>query len=308
MERDVVDALIREQHGVISRAQALEAGLSRDQVRYRLQQDVWRRIHRGVYMHRMVPQAWQSRAMAATLAIDAVASHTTAAALHDIVGVRRLGTEVTVSHGRWAKLSGVTVHQSTQVDRFDRTTVGSVPSTGLTRTVLDLGAVLSVTQLSDVVDSLVRNHRTTVWHLWDVLARHSRSGRNGCGVLRQVLEERRAGDAVPLSEWSRMVSRLLVASGVERPVLEHRVLDERNRFVAQVDLAYPDDRIALELDSVAFHHNLASFRSDRSRMRRLVIEGWTVLQFTWDDYTKYPDQLVAQVAALLGRERRKESA
>ena len=52
MERELPPTLrylIRRQSGVISRVQALQAGLSEDMVKFRISSDRWRRIHPGVY-------------------------------------------------------------------------------------------------------------------------------------------------------------------------------------------------------------------------------------------------------------------
>ncbi len=42
-----------------------------------------------------------------------------------------------------------------------------------------------------------------------------------------------------------------------RSVLAHRVIDDAGRFLAEVDLAYPDRRIAIELDGFRWHSSPA---------------------------------------------------
>lgn len=41
------------------------------------------------------------------------------------------------------------------------------------------------------------------------------------------------------------------------PTLEHRVLDPSGHLVAQVDLAYPDELIAIELQSKRWHRDVS---------------------------------------------------
>ena len=72
--------------------------------------------------------------------------------------------------------------------------------------------------------------------------------------------------------------------------------DNRGHFVAQVDLAYPSRRPAIELDSIRWHHNSESFVNDRRRRNRLQAIGWDVLNFTWGDYSERPRELCAVVA------------
>jgi very-short-patch-repair endonuclease len=47
-----------------------------------------------------------------------------------------------------------------------------------------------------------------------------------------------------------------------------------------------DARIAIELDGFAQHRTGATFRDDRRRQNALILEGWLLLRFTWDDVTR----------------------
>ena len=85
--------------------------------------------------------------------------------------------------------------------------------------------------------------------------------------------------------------------GLVPPLFEHQVHDADGTLIAQVDLAYPSRRLAIALDSVRRHHNLRRFGSDRQRRNRLLLMGWDVLNFTWEDYVRRPNQLCATVAA-----------
>ena len=61
------ELLARRQHGVISRAQALQAGLTDKAIRCRLYSQRWRPIHRGVYQTHSGETTWLARASAAVL-------------------------------------------------------------------------------------------------------------------------------------------------------------------------------------------------------------------------------------------------
>lgn len=54
------------------------------------------------------------------------------------------------------------------------------------------------------------------------------------------------------------------------------------RFVARVDLAYPDRRLAIEYDG-AWHGEAGQFARDRQRLNRLGAAGWRVVHVTADD-------------------------
>jgi hypothetical protein len=83
-----------------------------------------------------------------------------------------------------------------------------------------------------------------------------------------------------------------------RPVLHH-VVTAADGFAAEVDLAYPDARLAVELDGYAVHGGADAFQHDRSRQNRLVLLGWTVVRFTWHDVVRRPEYVVATVERAL---------
>ena len=288
---------MKRQHGLVTRAQALEGGMTSHQIRYRLETGQWVKAARGVYRHAAVDPTPISRLLAVCLAHEALASHRSAAALHGIDGYRLGRAEVVVSSGTSLVLSGVTVHESTQMNLARPVERQGVPCTGLARTVLDLAAVVSRRKLVGAVDAILRDRRLRLSDLYRVLGSHARRGRPGCAALRSVLDGRLGDDPAPLSEWSRMVEDLLVGFGLDRPRLEYRICRSDGTLIAQVDLAYPRRRVAIELDSVRWHHNRRSFVEDRRRRNRILLAGWDVLNFTWDDYLDRPADLCAQVAA-----------
>ena len=174
-----------------------------------------------------------------------------------------------------------------------------IPVTGLSRTVLDLASVISRERLERTIDALLRDRRLRLSDLWEVLLSHARRGRNGTAALRAALEARFGEGGVPLSDWSRMVAKLLEDARLPRPAFEYRITDGAGLLVAQVDLAYPALRLAIELDSVRWHFNLDSFVADPRRRNETSLAGWTVLTFTWDDYARRPEALCATVARAL---------
>ena len=83
------------------------------------------------------------------------------------------------------------------------------------------------------------------------------------------------------------------------PVPQHVVLDAHGRFVARVDLALPEQRLAVEHDGRAVHDRAEAFIADRRRQNALVAAGWTVLRFTAADLRRGAAPAVAQVLALV---------
>ena len=58
-------------------------------------------------------------------------------------------------------------------------------------------------------------------------------------------------------------------------------------------------KIAIEIDGFAYHSDRARYQQDRNRQNLLVLDGWTVLRFTWEDITDRPGQVLAAILAVL---------
>ena len=292
-------ALMAQQHGLVARAQALAAGMTQHQIRGRVRTGRWVRATPRVYRSGAVAPTPQSKLLAACMAYDAMASHRSAAALLGIASFRLDPVEVVVAAGRVGRIPGVRLHHSSQMDLARRVVSDGIPCTDPARTVLDLAGVVNRRRLDATIDAVLRDGHLRLRDLWAVLESHARPGRNGSAALRAALEARTVAAGIPLSDWSRMVADLLEDSGLPRPRFEHRIADDRGSLVAQVDLAYPAERLAIELDSVKWHFNLQSFTEDPRRRNATLLAGWTVLTFTWDDYARRPGALCAAVATAL---------
>lgn len=90
---------------------------------------------------------------------------------------------------------------------------------------------------------------------------------------------------------------LLVLGGLE-PVPQYDVRGGAGTWIARVDLALPDARLAVEYDGLGPHTANGAFSRDRARQNALVAAGWTVLRFTAADLRR-PGALVADVRAVL---------
>jgi len=47
----------------------------------------------------------------------------------------------------------------------------------------------------------------------------------------------------------------------------------------------------------AYHRDAERFRQERRGQNELVLAGWTILRFTWDDLTHRPDSVQASLEA-----------
>jgi hypothetical protein len=67
----------------------------------------------------------------------------------------------------------------------------------------------------------------------------------------------------------------------------------------ELDFLWPGDNLIVETDGYETHGTRQAFERDRERDRRLVIDGWRVVRFTWLQVKRRPDEVVAALRALL---------
>ena len=108
---------------------------------------------------------------------------------------------------------------------------------------------------------------------------------------------------VPDSVLDGELERLLARHGLDA-VMQHEVLDRNGRFVARVDAAFPDVKLAIEADGAATRVGRAALHYDVARQNALMAEGWSVLRYTWHDVVMEPERVVGEIRAAIRRRRR----
>jgi very-short-patch-repair endonuclease len=234
------------------------------------------------------PPSFQQRLMVAVLAAGpgAAASHRSAAALLGLDGVDQATVEVSVPPER--RYPGALTHRTSDLALFDVTRIEDIPCTTGTRTCVDLGAVVDEGVVERAFECAVRRGLTTP----DYAARRARAlarrGRKGPAVLLRVLARRQ--ERANGSDLETRFEQLCRASGVKGLLRQVPI----GPFVA--DFADLERRIVVELDGLATHATSTALQADLTRQNYLVLQGWTVLRFTWEDVT----QRQAAVVAALG--------
>ena len=292
-----VAALARHQHGVFTAAQVLGAGLTRGDVRHRADTGRWNRIEPGVYGIAGCRYTWHSHVMAACLATDGIASHRTAAVLHDVFGIRPGRPEITVTRAKGAHRDVATVHRSTDLIPRHVTAIDGIPTTTPVRLAMDLGAVVAFPTYERAIDDLIARRKLNWVEMLDELGALSRRGRNGLGPARALLLER-YGDDVPDSVLERAFLALVRGAGLPEPMAQVEVA-YASGFIARVDFAYPDLKVAIELDSRRHHLHADAFERDRAKRNRLQLLGWQVLSYTWEQVIRSGPTIVRQLSGVL---------
>jgi very-short-patch-repair endonuclease len=273
-----IAALADAQYGVVSRAQLLHAGLTRNEIDHRVAAQRLRCVHRGVYAVGHSVLRVEGRWMAAVLACGegAVLSHQTAAAVWDLRRVGSGAIHVTVpgDPGR-KKREGIRLHRSVTLTPTDTTQVRGLPVTTPARTTIDLARTLNEHELEALVDWADDRHLVD---FRDLEATRSAS-------LKAVL--RAHAPAPTRSELERTFLRLCRDHGIERP--EVNVLIEGYL----VDFVWRNRRLIVEVDGYEHHRTRSKFESDRERDVVLGVAGWQVRRFTWRHIDERPSWVAA---------------
>jgi very-short-patch-repair endonuclease len=136
---------------------------------------------------------------------------------------------------------------------------------------------------------------TTVADLERAVHRHGR--RRGVRELRRALELVRSNSLSPQESRLRVE---LVQAGLPEPRLNHRVF-AGDDFVAMVDLAYPDQRVAIEY--LGDHHRTQreTYEEDMTRRELLAYAGWNTIFLTSADVAPRSSRAVMYVRRALLR-------
>jgi hypothetical protein len=285
--------------GVIT-ARELGALRSNPQTRRLVDTGVLERLHHGVYRFATVPRSEEQLLYAAVVAggSHAVASHRSAAALWGLTDEHPAVPEVCVPGRQRPRLSRVIVHRSEALGPRYTSLHRGIRVTNPMMTILQVAAVTNY----EVVDEAI--HRAEIRRLFrfpaieNLLDEVGRSGRDGSGILRSVLDDIALRDKPPDGLLEPRFARLARRFGLP-PYEFQYVVHEGEVFIARIDFAWPALKLAVEVDGYEHRASRKAFQLDLTRQTLLGVRGWVVLRFSWHDVVRRPAWVAAQVAAAL---------
>lgn len=291
--REVV-ALTEAQHGVISRWQALDRGMSRHTILALVTRGAWEPMYRAVFRLAGTERTLEQTMSAACLAVGAgaVASHRSAAYLHGLPGLPRW-VEVTVPPQRQRRVEGLLIHRS-RLDPADYAIVKGIPVTSVARTLIDVAGCVGEERLARVLDHTIVNRLVRRSELAERAEALGRAGRKGAGVLSALLEDRPETQRPMGFEFEGRLFRALKAARLPLPVPQYRVVVP-NGVERFLDFAYPEVRLAIEADSYLWHASREAWEKDRERNNDLVALGWSFLLLTWNTVRYLPSEAASKV-------------
>lgn len=284
-----VDDILRRQHGVIGYAQAMEAGLTKEAIRWRVTGGQWIRIRRGLYRVRTGPQTWHSRLHALALMIkpDGALTLESAAHLHGMSSRQPQVITAAVVGREVLRLPGTRIASRRSLEIVTR---DHLPVTSEVSTLLDLADVRGATWQDAVhlVARWVHRKRVTADQVLEALdARHRHQHRK---VITAALQSVTAGAESVLEVVA--VERVIVPHGLPMPRLQ--VPEGPPGARVRRDAEWPEYGVLLELDGLLGHDGESLF-TDRNRDRRAATTGRLTLRAGHVEVHFGPCELAADI-------------
>jgi len=187
------------------------------------------------------------------------------------------------------------VHE-TKLLRPEVTTIDGIPVASVELTLLGLAGLMPhVAEMA--LDRALRLDLTTSRRLGAFVSAAGASGRNGIGVLRQLLDDHDPLAGMSESAMETKLKQELRRQGLPTPVFQY-VIRHRGRFVARVDAAFPELRIAIEYDSYEHHTGKLALVRDSDRRNRLLQIRWQQVTFTAADLARHGGPAIETLRAL----------
>ena len=271
-------------------SQVVHAGLLTHR---QLRGDTWRRLFHDVYVHRDVPITHELRSRGAVLLCpSAVVTGVSAAVLWG-VGLAGPTDDVELTlppHSHMIRVRGLCTRRAA-LRRDDTCRRRGLRVSTPEATAVRLGGALDLDAAVAAIDRLIR---TGIVDLDSIRGRAAMAYGPGSARARRAAD---LADGLAESPQETRLRLLLHRSSLPVPVAQFRIVD-RATFVARVDFAWPEHKVALEYDGM-WHAEAGQFFRDRTRLNRLQAAGWRVVFVTAADLYR-PAELIARIAAALG--------
>lgn len=303
VDRERLDRIVLEQHQVITRSQALAAGMPHSTIDYQVAPGrAWQVLLPGVYLtvtgtvtqlHRNVAALLYAGNRSVITGPAAVRLHQLRLADTDAVDVL---VPLTV---RRQNVGFVRLHRTTRMPTQWHKADG-IRFAAATRAVADAARILSrFDDVRAVVCQAVQRRECTVR---DLLIELDRGPAARSTLLRAALAE--------VSDGVRSVAegdfRLLIIRGrLPVPMFNATLYTMDGQFIAMVDAWWEDAGVAVEIDSYAYHTSPEAQERDRDRHARLVKHGVLPLHFAPRRVKTDGEEILGQIRSAIekGRQR-----
>jgi very-short-patch-repair endonuclease len=289
------------QHGMVSRRQLREIGLTGSMIETRKLSGWLLPMHRGVYAvgHRALSRFGEEVAALLAMGPSALLSHQTAAR---IWGFHRNPEDTDVhvlvrgGGGRWHH--GIN-HSGTKLAwRLERAYAKGLPVTTPEQTLIDLATCLLWTPraLERAVDEALATGLTTRSRL--TAATNQSTHRAGAADIRALVAERRP-TTLTRSQAEEEFLRLIREAELPQPEINAPV------YGFTVDFYWREVGLVVEVDGYQWHASKSAFERDRRKDAILRGNGLELTRVTWDQVKRQRLATTARIASQLATLKRR---
>lgn len=293
-------AIAAKQLGLFTTAQADDVGLTKAMRETRLRRKAYRLLYKNVYFIEGHQLSHPAIHLASVLAASASArsTHRAGAWLWGLTSYNQK-PEIT-TFGERSRIRGVRVHFTSTTLRKPVVRHG-VPTSTAAETLLDLGAVLPLSKVRDALDRGIANRSVTPMSALAELERRGGFGVRGTRHLRALLDDAGVTGSHHPSVLEAKTRRLIEQAGLPQPECE-LVVGQNGEY--RLDFCWPELLFAIEVDGWMYHSSSQAFYGNKTRKNSLVVDGYSILEYTWKHVTQTPRRVVDQIrTAYAARER-----
>lgn len=288
---------------IVSTRQALEAGLTPDQVRHRVRSGRWARVGRGIYRTCCLepdPGTWEAvNVEHAARALAEVEAHPgTAIGFESAAIVRGLSVWRTPPHvslvagpgGHNGHRPGVVVHREEL--RHEDVMVGPPRMTSMARTWLDVSRAGGLADALVLGDAAVRNGAMTVAEAEEVVCRSV--ARRGIRTARRAVE---VLDGLRESSLESASFAYFMEHDVPLPRVQIEIRSRSGRFLGRVDCLWEEQRLVGEVDGRMKYGDAEAVYAEKRREDDIRAEAYGFIR--WGAQDLRTDALAHRLKALL---------
>lgn len=299
-KRAAARALCREQDGLITAEQARVIGFSVSAIGRRLAGGEWVMAEPRVYRDAAVPETARSRVRAAASSVgDGTLIGRTAAWWWHLTDEEPEFVELAVApHRRLGARAGVRLTRREPDADADVVIVDGLRVTKRAPTLLEACGDSDPNAGAKLLDHALLSGRVGLDELRDVHARTT--PRRGSSRVRALLVLAAGGAR---SQAERVAIRAIRAEKITGWVANLEVQLPLYGS-AVLDLAFPELRIAVEIDGWAYHRDLRAFLRDARRQNGLASKGWLVIRTNWYELHQDPAAFIRALCAAIAQRSR----
>ncbi len=298
--RRSMDAWFSSHLGIISASKLVQLGCSDRNVGRMVDRQELVVVLPGVYRSAQWPLG-REQIMVAVCARNpaALIGLTTAG---QVWGLRKMSDarmHVLIPHGRSPEIEGVVVHRCRRIDPVDIVELSTgIRLTSPPRTLFDCADMIGASATASVIEQLLHEQRCTLGTITDTVSRLYHPRRPGSATALAVIRSRPAWQSALQSGLESLVLEEIARQGLPVPTTQFPMRLPDGIDIS-IDFAWPEHRVALEVDHPTWHAGAQESHRDKHRDRKLVSIGWSALRLTDVDVAMGLTEAIADVGVVL---------